>query len=57
MEDDAKIIEKIKELLERMVIPRFDAIDKQLEDVKKRSDSMESGMREFRRSLGSTEPS
>ena len=51
-EDDAKVIEEIRQLLERMVVPRFDAIDRQLEDLIKRVDSMEAGMGEFRRAMG-----
>lgn len=54
--EDTMIVEEIKQLLERLVIPRLDVIAKQLEGLRKQSDSMESGMREFRRSLGFTEP-
>lgn len=54
--EDTMIVEEIKQLLERLVIPRLDVIAKQLEDLRKQSDSMESGMREFRRSLGWSEP-
>ena len=55
-QEDAAIVEEIKQLLERLVVPRLDVIAKQLEGLRKQSDSMESGMREFRRSLGFTEP-
>ena len=44
-----------EQLLERMVA-RFDAIAEQLEGLRQQSDSMESGMREFRRSLGWSKP-
>ena len=54
--EDAMLVEEIKRLLERRIVPQLDAIQRQLEDLRKRSDSMESGMREFRRSLGFTEP-
>lgn len=54
--EDTMIVEEIKQLLERLVTPRLDVIAKQLEDLRKQSDSMESGMREFRRSLGWSEP-
>ena len=54
--EDAMLVEEIKRLLERLIVPQLDAIQRQLEDLRKRSDSMESGMREFRRSLGFTEP-
>ena len=54
--EEELIIREIGRLLERMVVSRLDAIEKQLEDLRKRSDSMESGMREFRRSLGFSEP-
>jgi len=46
------IVEEMKQLLERMVIPRFDAIDRQLADLNKRVASMEAGMSEFRRAMG-----
>ena len=48
--EDAMIVEEIKQLLERLVLPRLDVIAKQLEGLRQQPDSMESGMREFRRS-------
>ena len=46
MEEDVTI-EQIEQLFELMLVPRFDAIDKQLDYLIKRVDCIEADLRDF----------